>query len=73
MENPFFKDEPYVYHAKLIELLACCTIGKDGLLQGETKLKQLIVTKYIFEILLQPDNFTVNDAHKNPELLNELR
>ena len=60
-ENEFYKDEPYLYHSKLIELLAICTTGKDGMLQGETKLKQLIVSKYIFEILLQPDTFTKND------------
>lgn len=58
--KPNFKDEPYGYHAKLIEILASCTIGKEGLLHAENKLKSLITFRYIMELLLQPDGFTVN-------------
>ena len=55
-----FLDEPYNYHAKLVEILASCTIGKEGLLHAENKLKSLITFRYIMELLLQPDTFTVN-------------
>ena len=60
-ENSNFKDEPYYYHAKLVEVLASCTIGKEGLLQSENKLKALITFTYIMELLLEEDNLTKNE------------
>lgn len=36
------RDEPYDYHAKLIEVLAFTTIGKEGLATSETKLRQTL-------------------------------
>ena len=53
-------DEPYLYHAKLIEVLASCTIGKDGLLHSENILKQLITFRYIMELMLDEDLLTTN-------------
>ena len=58
--NSSYLDEPYVYHAKLIEVLASCTIGKDGLLHSENILKQLITFRYIMELMLNEDLLTTN-------------
>jgi hypothetical protein len=30
LHNPYFKDEPYKYHIKLLEILGNTLIGKEG-------------------------------------------
>ncbi|CAD8111133.1 unnamed protein product [Paramecium sonneborni] len=57
-DNPNYKDEPYDYHAKFIEVCAQCTIGKEGLLSSENKLKAQITFKYVMELLLEKDEFS---------------
>lgn len=53
-----YKDEPYVYHAKIIDILATCTIGKEGLYLSESKLRQVFSLKYLFELLGAPDSYS---------------
>ena len=60
-ENPNYLDEPYIYQAKLIEVLYNCTIGKEGMLQNETRLRSLISLKYSLEILKSPDSFIIQN------------
>ena len=47
----FEKDEPYDYHSKLINVLAYTTIGKEGLALSESKLRNTLSLRYIFELL----------------------
>jgi hypothetical protein len=64
------KDEPYLYHAKAIEVLGMTTIGKEGMYLSEVKLRQEITLKYVFELLRNPD--TINrgsEIYYGPELL----
>lgn len=56
-----YKDEPYIYHAALIEVLFTCSIGKEGMLQNESRLRTIIPLKYALEILSVPDEFSDND------------
>lgn len=58
--NPNYRDEPFEYHAKFIQVCAACTIGKEGLLSSENKLKAQLTFKYIMELLLADDLFTNN-------------
>lgn len=53
--NVNYLDEPYKYHAKFIEVCAACTIGKEGLLSAENKLKETLTFKYLMELLLEED------------------
>jgi len=54
-ENPHFKDEPFQYHSKLIELLALTTIGKEGMIFSESRLRSVLPLRYLFELLSSPD------------------
>ena len=54
-ESSFERDEPYIYHSKLIEVLAFTTIGKEGLALSESKLRGTLGLRYIFELLCQDD------------------
>jgi hypothetical protein len=53
-----YKDEPYDYHAHLIELIAMTTIGKEGMYFSENKVRQTLHLKYVFELLSIPDSLT---------------
>jgi hypothetical protein len=55
----------------LVEVLASCTIGKDGLVQSENKLKALITFRYIMEILLCNDLLTENSEPTEEDLIKE--
>lgn len=59
-ENPKYSDEPFNYHAKLLEILYNCTIGKEGLLNNETRLRGIIQLRYVFEMLSAEDTFLPN-------------
>ncbi|EGR30411.1 MIR domain protein [Ichthyophthirius multifiliis] len=54
-QKQYEEDEPYVYHAKLLDVLAFTTIGKEGMYMSEQKLRQNINLKYVFELLSQKD------------------
>lgn len=66
--NPYYRDEPYAYHARFVEVCAACSIGKEGLLSSENKLKAQITFKYIMELLLCKDQFSSWDDEA--ELIN---
>jgi hypothetical protein len=53
-----YLDEPYEYHAKLLEVLAFATYGKDGLFYSEKRLRNVITLKYCVFLLSQPDEFS---------------
>jgi len=44
-------DEPYVYHAKLIEILSLTGVGKKGVNNNEAKLRNFLSINYIFDLL----------------------
>lgn len=58
IDNKYYQDEPYLYHGKLLEVLYNCAIGKEGMLQNETRLRSMITLKYALEVLQAPDCFT---------------
>jgi len=62
-EKPNYRDEPYIYHAKLLEVLYNCAIGKEGMLSNETRLRSMISLKYALEVLTAPDSF--NEAQES--------
>ena len=66
LENPNYLDEPYIYHARLLEVLYNCTIGKEGMLQNETRLRSIISLKYALEVLTAPDKF-LKQGYENEE------
>jgi inositol 1,4,5-triphosphate receptor type 1/inositol 1,4,5-triphosphate receptor type 3 len=39
VDNPHYRDEPFIYHTRLLEVLYNCTIGVEGMLQNETRLR----------------------------------
>lgn len=41
-------------------MLYSCAIGKEGMLQNETRLRMIISIKYALELLSSPDNMTDN-------------
>jgi hypothetical protein len=49
------EDEPYDYHAKLIEVLSNCTTGKESFAFAETKLRAVLPINYIFKLLMMDD------------------
>jgi hypothetical protein len=51
-------DEPYDYHAKLIEVLAFTSIGKEGLYLSEAKLRGMLPLRYLLFLLKCKDNYT---------------
>lgn len=54
--NPNYADEPYEYHAHLIELLALTTIGKEGMIFSESRLRGVLSLHYLFFLLSQSDD-----------------
>ena len=48
----YYQDEPYLYHAKLIEVLYTAAIGKDGMYINEAKLRSTINLKYLLDLLI---------------------
>lgn len=70
--NPNYKDEAYLYHAKLIDVLAMTAVGKEGLYTNEIKLRSQINLKYALDILILDDNLTVKKNTKQPIKLGNL-
>ncbi|EGR27925.1 MIR domain protein [Ichthyophthirius multifiliis] len=56
------KDEPYFYHAKLIEMLSLTAAGKEGTYMNEQKLKQNLSLKYVFQLLREKDDLSENQG-----------
>ena len=53
--NPFYRDEPFDYHAALLNVLSKCGLGVTGMMLNELKCQHIISLKNIFKILLQAE------------------
>lgn len=51
-------DEPFYYHAELLNLLSMTAAGKEGLVLNEIRLRSAIDFTYLISLLLEPDEFT---------------
>lgn len=69
--NANYKDEPYKYHAKLIDVLSITAVGKEGLYTNERRLRSQISLKYALEILALEDNLT-KKVESNQAKVNKL-
>ena len=56
-ENPEYLDEPYVYHAALIEVLGKSGFGVTGMYFNEAKCQNIIKLSTIFSILFKATTF----------------
>jgi len=70
--NPHYKDEPYAYHAKLIDVLSITAVGKEGLYTNECKLRSQLNLKYALDILVLEDNLTVKKSNAPVQKVNRL-
>ena len=54
-ENPDYVDEPYDYHAVLLEVLAKCGFGVTGMYFNEAKCQNIVTLNNIFKILINAE------------------
>lgn len=49
--NEEYKDEPFIYHSKLLQIISISAFGSTGVYLTEIKCQKLINADYIFELL----------------------
>ena len=54
-ENPFYKDQPFHYHAKLIKVLTNCGVGVSRVYLNEAKCQKIIPIDQVFFLLEQSE------------------
>jgi len=62
-------DEPYYYHAELIDLLGVTALGKEGLILNEVRLRSTMELGYFLELLCQEDHLT--SSNEGDHMINE--
>ena len=55
-DNPDYYDEPYTYHAALLDVLAKCGYGVTGMYFNEAKCQNIIKLSNIFNILFKAED-----------------
>ena len=55
-ENPQYLDEPYAYHASLLEVLAQCGFGVTGMYFNEAKCQNIVRLSTVFTILFEAED-----------------
>jgi hypothetical protein len=53
-----YKDIPFAYHVKLLQVLYTTAIGKEGMYLNEMKLRTVMNLKEILDILIMKDKMT---------------
>lgn len=54
------KDQPYLYHATILEILLQTTAGDEGAKLNSQKIKSLFQLHYLLELLIKPDDMLLN-------------
>ena len=53
-----YGDQPYIYHAKLLEVLKMTSRGVEGFNRNNARLRKTFSLKYLLELMLEPDGLS---------------